>query len=111
MNSQMNTKCVTKMDCVIKNGYKMYLVKLAKLECQTHNCLLSLRNDTWYTLGTLGAFSNRVLTFLVEVLKNKDLQDLVEVADGGSIQVLLAVVKGVPHRRKRSRNEMENPDP
>lgn len=62
-------------------------------------------------MGTLGAFSNRVLTFLVEVLKNKDLQDLVEVADGGSIQVLLAVVKGVPHRRKRSRNEMENPDP
>lgn len=35
--------------------------------------------------------------FSVEVLQDKDLQDLVEILDGGAVQVLLVVVKCVPH--------------
>lgn len=60
---------------------------------------------------TLGAFRDGVLAFLVQVLEDKDLQDLAEIADGGTIQILLVVIEGVPHRRKGSRNEVENSDP
>lgn len=33
----------------------------------------------------------------IEVLQNKNLQDLVEVLNGGAIQVLLVVIERVPH--------------
>lgn len=44
----------------------------------------------------------------VEVLQNKNLQDLVEVLNGGAIQVLLVVVKRVPHGREGGGDEVED---
>lgn len=44
----------------------------------------------------------------VEVLQNKNLQDLVEVLNGGAIQVLLVVVECVPHGGEGGGDEMED---
>lgn len=45
----------------------------------------------------------------VEVLQNENLHDLVEVLDGGAVQVLLVVVKRVPHGREGGGDEVEDP--
>lgn len=44
----------------------------------------------------------------VEVLQNKNLQDLVEVLNSGAIQVLLVVIKRVPHGREGGGDEVED---
>lgn len=44
----------------------------------------------------------------IEVLQHKHLQDLVEVHDGGAVQVLLVVIKRVPHRGEGGGDEMED---
>lgn len=44
----------------------------------------------------------------IEVFQDEDLQDLVEVLNGGAIQVLLVVVKRVPHRREGGGDEVED---
>lgn len=44
----------------------------------------------------------------VEVLQNKNLQDLVEILNGGAIQVLLVVIKHVPHGRERGGDKVED---
>lgn len=44
----------------------------------------------------------------IEVFQDEDLQDLVEVLDGGAIQVLLVVVKRVPHGREGGGDEVED---
>lgn len=44
----------------------------------------------------------------VEVLQNKNLQDLVEVLNGGAVQVLLIVIESVPHRRVGGGDEVED---
>lgn len=46
----------------------------------------------------------------VEVLQNKNLQDLVQVLNGGSVQVLLVVVKSVPNGGEGGRDEVEDVD-
>lgn len=46
----------------------------------------------------------------VEVFQNKNLQDLVEVLNGGAVQVLLVVIKSVPHRREGGGDEVEDMD-
>lgn len=48
------------------------------------------------------------LRFHVEVLQHEHLQDLVEVLDGGAVQVLLVVIKRVPHRGEGGGDEMED---
>lgn len=44
----------------------------------------------------------------VEVLQNKHLQDLVEVLNGGAIQVLLVVIERVPHGREGGGDKVED---
>lgn len=44
----------------------------------------------------------------VEVLQNKNLQDLVEVLNGGAIQVLLVVIERVPHGREGGGDKVED---
>lgn len=44
----------------------------------------------------------------VEVFQNKNLQDLVEVLNGGTVQVLLVVTEGVPHGREGGRDKVED---
>lgn len=44
----------------------------------------------------------------VEVFQNENLQDLVEVLNSGAIQVLLIVIKCVPHRREGGGDEVED---
>lgn len=46
----------------------------------------------------------------VQVLQNKNLHDLVEVLNGGTIQVLLVVVERVPHGGEGRRDEVEDPN-
>lgn len=46
----------------------------------------------------------------VEVLQNKDLQDLVQVLNGGAIQVLLIVIKCVPHGWEGGGDQVEDTD-
>lgn len=46
----------------------------------------------------------------VEVLQNKNLQDLGEVLNGGSVQVLLVVVKSVPDGGEGGGDEVEDVD-
>lgn len=44
----------------------------------------------------------------VEVFQNKNLQDLVEVLNGGAIQVLLVVIECVPHGREGGGDEVDD---
>lgn len=44
----------------------------------------------------------------VKVLQNENLQDLVEVLNGGTVQVLLIVIEGVPHGREGRRDKVED---
>lgn len=44
----------------------------------------------------------------VEVLQHKDLQDLAEVLDGGTVEVLLVVVEGVPHGGERRGDQVKH---
>lgn len=44
----------------------------------------------------------------VEVLQDEKLQDLVEVLNGGAVQVLLVVVERVPHGGERRGDEVED---
>lgn len=46
----------------------------------------------------------------VEVLQNKNLQDLVQVLNGGTVQVLLVVIKSVPNSGKGGGDEVEDVD-
>lgn len=46
----------------------------------------------------------------VEVLQNKNLKNLAEVLNCGAVQVLLVVLKPVPHRREAGRDEVQDPD-
>lgn len=46
----------------------------------------------------------------VEVLQNKNLQDLVEVLNGGTVQILLVVIKSVPDRGEGGGDEVEDVD-
>lgn len=45
-----------------------------------------------------------------EVLQNKNLQDLIEVLNSGTVQVLLVVIKRVPHRRKGGGDKVKDPN-
>lgn len=46
----------------------------------------------------------------VQVLQNKNLQDLVQVLNGGTVQVLLVVIKSVPNGGERGGDEVEDVD-
>lgn len=48
------------------------------------------------------------LRIYIEVLQHKHLQDLVEVLDGGAVQVLLVVIKCVPHRGEGGGDEIKD---
>lgn len=45
-----------------------------------------------------------------EVLQNKNLQDLIEVLNSGTVQVLLVVIKRVPHRGKGGGDKVKDPN-
>lgn len=47
----------------------------------------------------------------VEVLQNKNLQDLVQVLNGGTVQVLLVVIESVPNGGEGGGDEVEDVDP
>lgn len=46
----------------------------------------------------------------IEVLQNKDLQDLVQVLNGGTVQVLLVVIKSVPNGGEGGGDEVKDVD-
>lgn len=66
----------------------------------------------WSLLGCLprilGACGNSWSD--VEILQNKNLQDLVQVLNGGSVQVLLVVLKSVPNGGEGGGDEVEDVD-